>query len=193
MASKDEWRKRARKWQAKYNSLFTPEPGEKCQRCGHLYREHSDSFCMVEDCECDCFDWSRASRLCSKNCKRARKLAKTYRKSTERLLPVFQKMEKERDALLAWQRGVRDARREDCNFTPSDTVEVSQEWLDRLTRAIEAAPKEETHIEESPGPRCQNCRQNITWSGGSCRMGCAWFAGDDVVRCTFFEPKEEPC
>jgi hypothetical protein len=67
--------------------------------------------------------------------------------------------------------------------------------LVKVEKAIEAGaePKEETHIEESPGPRCQNCRQNITWSGGSCRLGCAWFAGEDVVRCTFFEPKEEPC
>jgi len=56
---------------------------------------------------------------------------------------------------------------------------------------LNAAQKEETHIEESLGPRCQNCRQDITWSGGSCRLGCAWFAGDGVVRCTFFEPKEE--
>lgn len=48
------------------------------------------------------------------------------------------------DALLAWRRQIREARREDYDFNASDTVEVSREWLDRVMRAIEGeAGKEE--------------------------------------------------
>jgi len=78
------------------------------------------------------------SATCDEHLKRARRWERAYKTSS------IEDMCKEINALLAWQRGVRDARREDCNFTPSDTVEVSQEWLDRLTRAIEAEPKGET-------------------------------------------------
>jgi len=151
----NKWKRRARKWQARYNALFVPKPSETCLRCGHVYEEHSDSICMVEDCECDCFDWSRVSRLCRKSCKReADELRQDVLRSATELARVQGECDKwksaaescDRDyttqmyrdnALLAWQREVREAW---AAYDAEDEVEAST--LDRLRRAIESEPVE---------------------------------------------------